>query len=249
MDRPDANRTRALLVATAENAGSWALARLSQWLLLARARLEALEPRLQTELPPRAQRFGKSMWRRITARFPALEELLSERAPRAANSGHPAPSSELHKDELQVEPQPAESLATLIATLRDPSAEVAAVAAIKLGSRREPEAAFALCEALENADGYFSPLTRVAALRAFTQRLPSAPSTGDVATLTSLVRDIDAEVSMAAIDAVAQRAPATVAIDSLLPIVLDDTGYFLPIVRNAATRALERAGLLSTASA
>jgi hypothetical protein len=250
MERPDANRTRALLVATAENAGSWALARLSQFLLLARARLEALEPRIQAELPPRAQRFGKSMWRRITARFPALAELLNERAPRDAGNGHTAASPELHAQaETQIEAQPAEDLATLIATLRDPSAEVAAVAAIKLGSRREPEAAFALCEALENADGYFSPLTRVAALQAFMHRLPSAPSTGDVATLTSLVRDVDAEVSMAAIDAVAQRAPASVAIDSLLAIVLDDTGYFLPIVRNAATRALERAGLLSTASA
>jgi hypothetical protein len=251
MERPDANRTRALLVATAENAGSWALARLSHWLLLARARLEALEPRIQAALPPRAQRFGKSMWRRITARFPALAELLSERgAPHPASNGHAAPSHELREQaETQLHAEPAEDLATLIATLRDPSAEVAAVAAIKLGSRREPEAAYALCEALENTDGYFSPLTRVAALQAFTHRLPSAPSTGDVATLTSLVRDIDAEVSMAAIDAVAQRAPASVAIDSLLPIVLDDTGYFLPIVRTAATRALERAGLLSTASA
>jgi hypothetical protein len=62
------------------------------------------------------------------------------------------------------------------------------------------------------------------------------------------VRDIDAEVSMAAIDAVAQRAPQAVAIDCLLPVVVDETGFFLPVVRAAATRALERAGLLSVAS-
>lgn len=245
MERPEANRARALLVATAESASLWAVGRLSHWLLLARARLEALEPRIQAQVPPRAQRFGKGLWRRITDRFPALAELLNESAPRSAGNGY---AQEIAARQTQSE-APHEDLATLIATLRDASAEAAAVAALKLGSRSEPEAAQALRAALENADGYFNPLTRVAALQAFTLRLPPEPNAGEVATLTSLVRDIDAEVSMAAIDAVAQRASSSAAIDSLLPVVLDETGFFLPIVRAAATRALERAGLLSTASA
>lgn len=247
MAQPEQNRARALLVTTAETAGIWALGRLSHWLLLARARLEQLEPQLEQQVPPRVQRFGKNLWQRITARFPALSELLGERsaAPATADAnGHAAASTP-----TQIDARRDEDLATLIAALRDPSAELAAVAALKLGTRREPEADGALREALKNTDGYFNPLTRVAALQAFTSRLSVEPSANEVDTLTALVRDIDAEVSMAAIDAVAQRAPASVAIDSLLPVVIDDTGYFLPIVRAAATRALERAGLLSSASA
>jgi len=250
MDRPDVNRTRALLATTAQSAGLWALGRVSHLLLLARARLEALEPRVQAQVPPQVQRFGKSLWQRVTTRFPGLSDLMSElgtpvpAASRAAANGHAT-----NAVFTQVEPPPGEDLATLIAALRDPSAEVAAVAALKLGARREPEASAALRDALSNTDGYFNPLTRVAALQAFTLRLPAEPEAGEVQTLLTLVRDVDAEVSMAAIDAVAQRAPSTVALDCLLPVVIDDTGFFLPIVRAAATRALERAGLLTTASA
>jgi hypothetical protein len=253
MERPDLKQARALLVTTAQSAGLLALSRVSRWLLLARAQLEHLQPSLEARVPPRAQRFGKSLWHRITTRFPALADLAAElgsaphgRTPRAGTNGHAPPPA---APPTQVDPHRDEDLAALIAALRDPSAEAAAVAALKLGSRREPEAEQALCDALTNADGYFNPLTRVAALQAFTLRLPAEPSSGEVATLTSLVRDIDAEVSMAAIDAVAQRAPASIAIDSLLPVVIDETGFFLPIVRAAATRALERAGLLSTATA
>ncbi len=250
MERPPATRARALLVATAESAGLWAVSRLSHWLLIARARLETLEPRIQADVPPRVQRFGKGLWRRITERFPALAELLNEGAPRSAShNGHAAYATQTTARPTTQTEAPHEDVATLIATLRDPSAEAAAVAALKLGSRSEPEAAQALRAALENSDGYFNPLTRVAALQAFTLRLPAEPSAYEVATLTSLVRDIDAEVSMAAIDAIAQRASSSAAIDSLLPVVLDESGFFLPIVRAAATRALERAGLLSTVTA
>jgi hypothetical protein len=254
MERPEIDRTRALLttlLATKpQTAGLWALGRVSHLLLLARARLEALEPRVQAHMPPRVQRFGKGLWQRITTRFPGLSDLMSElgspppRRSRATANGHAE-----NAVTTQIEPPPSEGLATLIAALRDPSAEVATVAALKLGARREPEASVALRDALSNSDGYFSPLTRVAALQAFTLRLPAEPEASEVQTLITLVRDIDAEVSMAAIDAVAQRAPQALAIDCLLPVVIDETGFFLPIVRAAATRALERAGLLTTASA
>lgn len=256
MERPDVNRTRALLATTAQTAGLWALGRVSHLLLLARARLEVLEPQIQSQVPPRVQRFGKSLWHRITTRFPGLSDLVSEigNELESATRPRPSPATNGHANAVnavttQLEPQQTEDLATLIAAMRDPSAEVAAVAALKLGTRREPEAAEALRDALKNSDSYLSPLTRVAALQAFTHRLAAEPSAGEVDTLITLVRDIDAEVSMAAIDAVAQRAPSTIVIDCLLPVVIDETGFFLPIVRAAATRALERAGLLSTASA
>jgi len=243
-----ADRARALLVTTAQSAGLWALGRISHLLLLARARFEVLEPRISKQVPPRVQRFGKRLWHRITDRFPLLADLLNEPTHAATNgfgTHTPAPSA---APVTQTAAAPAEPLDALIDALRDPSAELAAVAAIKLGARREPEAKLALHEVLKNVEGYFSPLTRVAALQAFMQALTAAPDANELEPLLELVRDIDAEVSMAAIDAVAQRAPSQLAIDRLLPVVLDDSGFFLPIVRAAATRALERAGLLSTAS-
>lgn len=258
MEREEVKRARALLVTTAQSAGLWAIGRVSHWALIARTRIDArLAAQLGSQVPPRVQRFGKNLWQRITTRFPALADLLHEGlaapAPGASPAPYPPPPSPAINGaarHVQVAPaEPIESLDALIAELRGPSAELAAVAAIKLGARREPEAIQALRQALDNCDGYYSPLTRVAALQAFAHTLTQSPSLEDLEPVLSLVRDIDAEVSMAAIDAVVQRAPANVAIDRLLPVVLDESGYFLPIVRAAATRALERAGLLTTASA
>jgi hypothetical protein len=176
------------------------------------------------------------------ARLNELRQRRGRRAPQRATGAAARSATNGHARSAH------EDVGSLIASLRDPSAEVAAVAALKLGSERSPDALRALRDVLKNADGYFNPLTRVAALQAFTHTLPSSPGPNELEPLLELVRDIDAEVSMAAIDAVAQRAPANIAIDRLLPVVLDDSGYFLPSVRAAATRALERAGLLTTAS-
>lgn len=269
MERPTVERARALLVTTVEDAGARALGRAARWWLVARARLEDLEPRLRQQVrqvrqvrqvPPPVQRFGKKLWERITARFPALSELLREpsaaaRPARATTEDavtHAAPGTAgaaARTGEHAGEHTADEPLDALLAALRDVSAEAAAAAALELGARPEPQAAAALREVLKNADGYFNPLTRVAALHALARALPSTPGLNELEPILELVRDLDAEVSMAAIDAIALRAPANVAIDRLLPVVLDDTGYFLPIVRMAASRALERAGLLTTATA
>lgn len=215
MERREVAGTRALLVASTQRVGLWALGRVSQWLSLARTQLEALRQRRGRRAPQRA----------------------SGSAARSAKSFA-----------VPVTPS-GQDIGALISALRDPSAELAAVAALKLGAAPSPDAARALREVLDNADGYFNPLTRVAALQALTHALPEAPGPGELEPLLARVRDIDAEVSMAAIDAIAERAPASVAIERLLPVVLDDSGYFLPSVRDAATRALERAGLLTTARA
>src|SRR5688500_11102087 len=89
MERPDLTRARALLVTTAHSAGLVALSRVSQWLLFARAQLERHSAGIEARVPPRAQRFGKSLWLRITARFPALAELVAEPGSRSAPAAPP----------------------------------------------------------------------------------------------------------------------------------------------------------------
>lgn len=138
----------------------------------------------------------------------------------------------------------------LLRALRDPSAEVAAAAATALTHITDPvviaQCHQALLEVLDNHEGYFNPLVRVAALQALVHRLNGQASMAELSPLLRAIRDVDAEVSMAAIVAVAAHAPVDVVIDRLSPIVLDATGFYLPIVQNAATRALERLGRLPT---
>ena len=61
--------------------------------------------------------------------------------------------------------------------------------------------------------------------------------------IVTCIRDLDAEVSIAAIAVLADRNRA-VAAEQLLPVLQDATGYFLPLVRLAAANALLRAGAL-----
>ena len=200
------------------------------------------------------QRFGAQLWQRITARFPALERLRAEvagpPAARAATRAQiwqgPAPAADRETTVAGRE------VPALVRALRDPNAEAGASAAIALGACKDPELAptcrAALREALLNADGFFHPLTRVAALQSLVRMLSAPPAPAELDPLLAVVRDIDAEVSMAAIDAIVTHAPANVAIDRLMPVLLDDSGFFLPVVRSAASRALERAGLLTTSA-
>lgn len=101
----------------------------------------------------------------------------------------------------------------------------------------------ALLEVIRNPGGFFHPVTRAAALRALAPRLVGERMT----LLVDAVRDVDAEVSLAAIGSLAQHAPSHVVLDALMPILVDHTGFYLPVVRDTAVNALERAGLLSHA--
>ena len=158
--------------------------------------------------------------------------------------------------ETQVRPQSAEpvqhvgDVPALLRALRDPSAEVAAAAATALSHVNDPAVVAqchdALLEVLDNHEGYFNPLVRVAALQALVHKLHGQASMAELSPLLRAIRDVDAEVSMAAIAVVAAHAPVDVAIDRLSPIVLDSTGFYLPIVRNVAMRALERIGGFSS---
>lgn len=234
-------KARALLVTSTLGLRSWALARFTE--LVVRARVYVP---MQTQVT--AQRFGNQLWRRITTRFPALGDLLDgiELNPNAPVSAAPTSQSYVRPT---AGPQQTRDVPALLRALRDPSAEVAAAAAMAL-SARAPADTDAIChraliDTLENVEGYYNPLTRVAAMQALVLRLSSPPSLWELEPMLNVVRDVDAEVSMAAIGAIAAHAPPAVALEHLLPIVTDETGYFLPIVQGAATRALTRAGLLS----
>ena len=217
-----------------------------------------------TELQ-RVQRFGGSAWQTVVARWPALADLVRERKLVRARYRPPQPaapsSGPLESDAIealmaqlsaatswQARASAAMSLAhvddegvvpALLRALRDPSVEVAVAAVDALGGRVDGRAVDALLEVLQNSDGYFNPVTRVAAITGLARR----PDLTSVEPLLAAVRDIDAEVSIAAIAVIAERLP-DIAEAQLSPLLRDHTGYYLPLVRLAAANALERSGSL-----
>ena len=122
--------------------------------------------------------------------------------------------------------------------LRDRSAEVAAAAAGSLAGKRDPRAVTALRAVVENADRYYTSSVRAAAITALASRGT------DLEPVFDAVRDIDAEVSVAAIFALHEFAPQAAA-QHLLPLLQDRSGYFLPLTRIAALHALTRGGALT----
>lgn len=246
---------REMLVPVADDVRSRAVMLAAQLIECARSWLLQLDARMPMAVRMPVQHFRSHIWRRATERFPALEGLRVQ-----VTAAYPAPRGSTAVQYLRARPPDAGpvvrntegDIATLVRALREPSAEVAASAAIALGEcmdpQLEPMCRAALRETLSNADGYFNPLVRIAALQSLVRRLGTPPAPGELEPLLAVVRDVDAEVSMAAIAAVALHAPPNVALDRLLPVMLDDTGFFLPVVRNTATQALERAGLLTTST-
>ena len=218
--------------------------------------------RLEAEV----QHFGDQAWRRIAARWPALADLVREtNAVRARYR----PAQHVQSEALSIEAidaliaqliaadswrarvSAALALAhvdgdgvvlALVQALRDSSAEVAVAAVDALTHQTDPQAAAALLSVLANKEGFFNPVTRVAALAGLSRRL----RLDELAPVFAAVRDIDAEVSIAAIAVISERAPVH-APEHLLPILRDPAGYFLPLVRMAAANALDRAGYLTPA--
>jgi HEAT repeat protein len=132
------------------------------------------------------------------------------------------------------------ALAALLRALRDPSADAAAAVVDALATRAEPAAWRALLEVIGNADGYFHALTRVAAIHGVAR---SADGEG-LQPLLDAVHDLSAEVSIAAIAALASRVPD--ARSQLIHVLRDGSGYFLPPVRLAAAHVLTQVGALGT---
>ncbi len=80
-----------------------------------------------------------------------------------------------------------ESTLALATALRDTSAEVAVEAAEALGKHRGHGAIRALRAALDNSDGYYSPMTRAASVRSLGALLPS----DQAALIATAVADVD----------------------------------------------------------
>jgi len=227
---------------------------------------------VRERVPARVQRLGAQTWQRVLARWPALADLVGDgqppSSPLSPGTAGVRPGAEAPVDAVLLTPElwraqlgdPAAgwearaSAATalrqcqgdaivtaLISALEDPSAEVAAAAAGALAHHEDARALRALRQVLENPEGHLSPITRAAALSSLADRLSGA----ELAPVLDAVRDQDAEVSIAAIAAIAERAPER-SESHLLPVVRNEAGYFLPLVRLAATKALERTGVLGS---
>jgi hypothetical protein len=242
---------------------TWAVSRL----------LELYDTVVREHVPARVQRLGAQTWQRVIARWPALADLVGEGEPRSAPTSTGAPAARpgaqnAPADAVLLSPElwcaqlidPATGwearanaatalrecqgnavVTALIAALEDPSAEVAAAAASALAHQEDARALQALRQVLENPEGHLSPITRAAALSGLADRLSGA----ELAPVLDAVRDQDAEVSIAAIAAIAERAPERSELH-LLPVLRNEAGYFLPLVRLAATKALERTGVLGS---
>jgi HEAT repeat protein len=201
--------------------------------------------------PVPVQRVTQRGLERLRARIPQLAELLGE-APRAAPkqcarpvaSDLPALLSWLSARDYQTRLRAVQGLASrgeaeaveaLIATLRDRSVEVAVASATALSVCGAPRAREALLGVLQNTDGYYHALTRAAAVHGLGALLAPA----ERAPLERALRDLEAEVSIAAISALSARAGPD-SRPALLSVIENADGFFLPITRLAAARGLER---------
>jgi HEAT repeat protein len=206
--------------------------------------------------PVPVQRVTQRGLERLRARIPQLAELLGSapqreakrRQERAASSDLPALLSSLAARDYRTRAWAAQALAThgeaaavdaLVAALRDRSVEVAVAAATALSVSGGQRAREALLSVLENADGFYHTLTRAAAVHGLGALLAPA----ERAPVERALRDLDAEVSIAAISALIACAGGASA-DALLRVIENSDGFFLPITRLAAARGLERSPAL-----
>jgi HEAT repeat protein len=130
--------------------------------------------------------------------------------------------------------------AGLVRALSDRSVEVAVAAIVALSGRRESRVDSALLEVVRSTDGYYSPMTRARAIGVLAERLARS----ELAPIFDAVRDVDADVSVAAIAAIGEHAREAAG-SILLPLLMDRSGYYLPLVRLAAAKALEAADALT----
>jgi HEAT repeat protein len=126
-----------------------------------------------------------------------------------------------------------EALRVTLALLNDPSVEVATEAISTLEAYGTPAVRAELLRVLDDQGRCFHPLTRAAALLA----LARSDDANEQARVRDAVRDVAAEVSLAAITAIGtRRLPAD--LSALERVVEDASGFFVPDVRAAAQRAL-----------
>ena len=143
-----------------------------------------------------------------------------------------------------VVPSPAPAgpaVAYLIGDLLSADADTAREAAAALGVTGDAGAVVALIDVLENHDGYFHSVVRSAAAS-------SLAMLGDrraVGALLHAVNDTMAEASAEAIRALAELGDPR-AVETLIGVVGNESGYFAPVARLAAVKALRRFGAAET---
>jgi HEAT repeat protein len=202
-------------------------------------------------VPDRLQRIGKRGLERLKARIPELAELLDGKPRTAPTSQKSAPSTSLVElleligaRDYETRAKAAQGLANhrddeavdaLILALRDRSVEVAVAAATSLSMSGSARARRALLAVLENAEGFYHALTRAASVHG----LGGVQLREDPMPLQRALRDVEAEVSIAAISALSSTWDRQSAA-ALLGVVENADGFYLPITRLAAARGLER---------
>lgn len=132
----------------------------------------------------------------------------------------------------------------LVRAVRDPSAEVAVAAVAALACQPGRRATEDLREVLRETEGVVGPYTRAAAVEAIARCQGHAA----LPLLREALHDGDAEVSMAAVHALARVAPDESA-PWLHALLEDRSGYFSPVVRLATATSLEHSGQLDAARA
>lgn len=125
----------------------------------------------------------------------------------------------------------------LIAALRDGDADVAREAAASLGLLRSPTAVEPLIAVLNNRDGFFHAVVRIAA----THSLGRLGDNRAVEPLIHAVRDPIAEASAEAIRALAALSDPR-SLPAFLQVIRNENGYFLSTTRHAAIVALAKIG-------
>ena len=230
-------------------------------LALARSPLPtALLRALGVALPAPVQRFARDAYRRVLRDFPLVAELLelgrvvrdnagaqatAVNAPAAVPPARvqpvrapvvsPAPTAQASPARTAPADAHQPGFERLVAELRGPSAEQSAAAVERIAASGDERAREVLLSTLRNSDGYLHPLPRVAALRA----LSRDPSEQARAAIVAAVSGVSAELSLAAIAALTEHAPAQ-ALAPIRHIVDDRSGYFAPEVRVAAEQALRK---------
>lgn len=195
------------------------------------------EPRHHAPVPPRGPD-DASRARRASSESADIERLVHQLA-----AGSSWESRRIAADAL-AEFRGDRVVDALIRAVRDPSAEVAVAAVGALACQTDPRAAADLAEVIRETEGIVGPFTRAAAVEAIARcrGLAALPL------LLETLHDGDAEVSMAAVTAVASLAPAESA-PRLFALLEDRSGYYLPVVRLTTVKALERAGVLEPSRA
>jgi len=141
-------------------------------------------------------------------------------------------SASTHVDQ----PRRADTNAAL-AALRDADADVAREAAASLGVLGSAEAVEPLIAILNNRDGYFHGVVRIAAA----ESLGQLRDLRAVVPLLNAIRDPIAEVSAEAIRALASL-PDPRGLPALLEVVRNEHGFFLATTRRAAILGLAQIG-------